>query len=66
MASSNGETTGVFNMESMSGGKPCPDCDGAGRLRYDSENINEKFEVEKQTVIVECARCLGTGHVPAG
>ena len=66
MASSTEEKTGIFNMQNLSGGKPCPDCDGVGQLRFDSEDINEKFEVEKQTVITECARCHGTGHVPAG
>jgi DnaJ-class molecular chaperone len=37
----------------------CPDCEGSGELRIESENINEDFEVEKQTVITECPRCLG-------
>lgn len=66
MASSTEEKTGVFNMRDLAGGKPCPDCGGAGQLRIDSENINEKFEVEKQTVITQCPRCHGTGYVPAG
>ena len=30
---------------------PCPECQGTGELRIESENINEHFEVEKQTVI---------------
>jgi DnaJ-class molecular chaperone len=45
---------------------PCPDCDGTGEFRIDSENINEHFEVEKQTVITECQRCLGLGFLPQG
>jgi hypothetical protein len=56
------EDTGKFDMTSLSG-KPCPDCGGVGQLRIDSENINEKFEVEKQTVITDCQRCSGTGYV---
>jgi DnaJ-class molecular chaperone len=42
----------------------CPDCEGSGELRIESENINEDFEVEKQTVITECPRCLGLGFMP--
>jgi hypothetical protein len=34
--------------------------------RIDSENIDENFEVEKQTVITECPTCAGTGVEPAG
>ena len=45
---------------------PCPDCNGTGELRIDSENINEQFEVEKQTVITECPACLGLGFKPPG
>ena len=45
---------------------PCPDCNGTGELRIDSENITEDFEVEKQTVITECPRCLGLAFVPSG
>ena len=45
---------------------PCPDCSGSGELRIESENINEHFEVEKQTVITECPRCLGLGFLPPG
>ena len=45
---------------------PCPDCQGTGELRIESENINEHFEVEKQTVITECPRCLGLGFLPPG
>jgi len=44
----------------------CPDCNGSGELRIDSENINEDFEVEKQTVITECPTCIGLGFKPAG
>ncbi len=45
---------------------PCADCNGTGELRIDSENINEQFEVEKQTVITECPRCHGLGFLPPG
>lgn len=45
---------------------PCPDCNGSGELRFESENINEQFEVEKQTVITECPSCLGLGFKPPG
>lgn len=66
MGDSTDEKTGVFDMRDLKGGKPCPECDGLGQLRFDSENINEKFEKERQTVISPCARCYGTGFVPAG
>lgn len=59
-----GEKTGVFNLRDL-GGLRCPDCSGTGELRIDSENINEHFEVERQTVITECPGCAGTGFVPA-
>lgn len=42
---------------------PCPDCNGTGELRIDSENITENFEVEKQTVITDCPRCRGLGFL---
>ena len=45
---------------------PCPDCHGTGEFRIESENINEHFEVEKQTVITECPRCMGLGFLPPG
>ena len=45
---------------------PCPDCNGTGELRIDSENINEHFEVEKQTVITDCPRCRGLGFLLPG
>ena len=45
---------------------PCPDCGGSGEIRIESENINESFEVEKQTVIAECPRCRGLGFLPPG
>lgn len=45
---------------------PCPDCDGTGELRIDSENINEDFEVEKQIVITEYPRCMGLAFLPQG
>jgi DnaJ-class molecular chaperone len=60
------ERTGVFNIQELSGRGRCPDCNGSGQLRIDSENITETFEVEKQTVITECPRCTGTGQVRAG
>jgi DnaJ-class molecular chaperone len=64
MAASTEEKTGVFDLRNLSGER-CPDCEGRGQLHIDSENINENFEVEKQTVITECPRCAGTGFVPA-
>jgi hypothetical protein len=45
---------------------PCTECGGSGELRIESENINENFEVEKQTVITECPRCMGLGFLPPG
>jgi DnaJ-class molecular chaperone len=65
MGASTEDKTGAFDVSQLSGQR-CPDCEGAGQLRFDSENINENFEVEKQTVITECARCSGTGYVAAG
>jgi DnaJ-class molecular chaperone len=59
------ERTGVFNIAQLNQGR-CPDCGGTGELRIDSENINEHFEVEKQTVITPCPRCKGTGIAAAG
>jgi DnaJ-class molecular chaperone len=64
MAESN-EKTGVFDAGKLSQAK-CPDCNGTGEIRFDSENINENFEVEKQVVITPCARCGGTGFIAAG
>jgi DnaJ-class molecular chaperone len=64
MAESSEEKTGIFNMRNLSGER-CPDCGGIGQLRIDSDNINEQFEVEKQTVFTECPRCVGTGYVAA-
>ena len=57
MSPFDGDKTGVFTRT------PCPDCHGTGELRIDSENINENFEVEKQTVITACPRCGGTGFI---
>lgn len=57
MATTDSETTGAFTRQ------PCTDCRGTGELRIDSENINENFEVEKQTVITTCPRCGGSGFV---
>jgi ribosomal protein S27AE len=59
------EKTGVFDAGKLNQQK-CPDCGGTGEFRIESENINENFEVEKQTVITECPRCGGTGFVTAG
>ena len=59
------EKTGVFDASKLNQVR-CPDCSGTGELRIDSENINENFEVEKQTVITPCPRCSGTGFTPAG
>lgn len=58
------DKTGVFDVRQLNQTR-CPDCGGTGELRIDSENINENFEVEKQTVITPCERCGGTGFVPA-
>ena len=58
------DRTGIFNVRDLSGER-CPDCEGTGQLRIDSENINEHFEVEKQTVLTECPACAGTGFVVA-
>ena len=59
------QDTGAFDAAALNQGR-CPDCGGTGELRIDSENINEHFEVEKQTVITPCQRCGGTGFVSAG
>lgn len=59
------EKTGIFDASQLRQMK-CPACGGTGELRFDSENINEHFEVEKQTVITPCERCKGTGFVAAG
>jgi DnaJ-class molecular chaperone len=59
------EKTGVFDVRSLNQQR-CPDCNGVGELRLDSEHVTETFEVEKQTVISGCPRCQGTGFVPAG
>jgi DnaJ-class molecular chaperone len=59
------EKTGVFDVGKLNQQK-CPDCGGTGELRIDSENINENFEVEKQTVITPCTRCNGNGYIAAG
>lgn len=59
------DKTGVFDLRNLDAIR-CPDCGGTGQLRFDSQNINENFEVEKQTVITECPRCAGTGFAPPG
>ena len=61
----NTEKTGAFDAASLQQGR-CPACAGTGELRIDSENINENFEVEKQTVITPCTACNGTGVAAAG
>ena len=58
------EPTEIFDADMLEQMR-CPDCDGRGELRIDSENINEHFEVEKQTVITSCPRCNGAGFVAA-
>ena len=45
---------------------PCSQCNGSGEMRIESENINENFEVEKQTVIAECPACHGLGFIAPG
>ena len=59
------EKTGAFDVSKLNQTR-CPDCAGAGEFRIESENINEDFEVEKQTVITQCPRCSGSGFVAAG
>jgi DnaJ-class molecular chaperone len=59
------DKTGAFDANKLSQAR-CPDCGGTGELRFDSENINENFEVEKQVVITPCMACNSTGFVPAG
>ncbi len=59
------EKTGVFHARDLDATN-CPDCSGTGELRIESENINEAFEVERQTVITECPRCHGTGKAVTG
>ena len=63
--SADNEKTGVFDAGKLSQAK-CLVCGGTGEIRFDSENINENFEVEKQVVITPCERCGGTGFVAAG
>ena len=56
------QDTGAFEATALDY-RRCPDCNATGELRIDSENINEHFEVEKQTVITPCPRCNGTGFL---
>lgn len=58
------ERTGIFDAGSLLQ-RRCTACGGTGELRIDSENINEHFEVEKQTVITPCQRCNGSGFAAA-
>ena len=57
---------GHVQRERAAHGQTCPDHEWRRELRIDSENINENFEVEKQTVITQCPRCAGTGQLPTG
>lgn len=59
------EKTGAFDASQLSQQR-CPDCGGTGELRFESENINENFEVEKQIVITPCQRCGGAGFTAGG
>lgn len=59
------QDTGAFDATALNYSR-CPECSGTGELRIDSENINEHFEVEKQTVITPCPRCNGTGFLKGG
>jgi DnaJ-class molecular chaperone len=59
------QRTGVFDAQQLNQAR-CTHCNGTGELRIDSEDINEHFEVEKQTVITECPHCHGKGFVAAG
>lgn len=64
MKASTEDQTGVFDLRKPGAGR-CGECGGTGQLRIDSDNINEHFEVEKQTVITECPHCAGTGFTAA-
>ena len=55
--SQDSESTGMFAR------LVCPQCHGSGELRIESENVNENFEVEKQTIIMECPQCAGVGSL---
>ena len=59
------DKTRIVDARSLLQGR-CTACAGTGELRIDSENINEHFEVEKQTVITPCQCCNGSGHTPPG
>ncbi len=41
--------------------KFCQKCRGTGKLMVDGDSVNEKFEVEKQTVMTPCPQCGGKG-----
>lgn len=61
----NDDRTGAFDASNLNQQK-CPDCGGTGERRFESENIDEHFEVEKQVVITPCERCGGSGFAGAG
>ena len=57
------QDTGAFDATALNYSR-CPECNGTGELRIDSENINEHFEVEKQTVIGPSTRdCIPVSYV---
>jgi DnaJ-class molecular chaperone len=62
MSQAETEATGGFDAAALHAHR-CPDCQGSGELKFESENINENFEVEKQIVITECPRCGGKGYI---
>jgi DNA-directed RNA polymerase subunit RPC12/RpoP len=59
------DKTAIFDIKKLNEMR-CPDCGGSGQLHFESENINENFEVEKQTVITACPRCDGKGFLAPG
>jgi DnaJ-class molecular chaperone len=58
------EATGTFSTSELNH-IPCPDCGGNGEVQIESENITETFEIERQLVITNCARCNGSGWAAA-
>lgn len=65
MGPTDNDKTAVYKVRDLTRDR-CTECEGAGQLRIDSQNITEDFEVEKQTVITECPACAGTGFKTAG